>query len=313
MKSNYENLVENLFENTSRETFERLKNKIWKKEKIKMTIYGDKAEIKTRRTNKMPRVRNIGGGEYVVLSSGEIKKYKKNKNRGDNEFNLRKTNERIKQVAMTNTKSLNKILFMTPSYNGDYNDRKNDISRLKQDGKYLIKKLRERYKDEFGQLEYMAVTEPYENGGYHQHYILFFNESPTKVFIDWKEVEELWGYGNVAMGQPINKEQVYRYLAPYDAKGGDSDQEKMGKKYGRQMAMPSGTRIVDMSRGLEKPREVILTYWEAEQELQKEKFDIASPEQSQWVNKIKDNNGDPVMSFMTIKNEYEKIIRRQFN
>jgi len=177
--------------------------------KVKLTIMKNIVEIMSmEKKNLTPfGIKKINGEEYIVLATGEVKKFQKIDNRSQDKESLRKTFKKIRQLINANFVGAPNELCFTITYKENMTDTK----ILYKDFDGFMKKLRYKYKT----VEYINVVEPQGRGAWHCHVLLRFDDY-KKIFIPNKEIAELWGHGFVKV-KAIRKniDNLGAYLSAY--------------------------------------------------------------------------------------------------
>lgn len=238
---------------------------------VKVTDAGCQREVRyvkfTRK--KGLGVRKVSKNEYVDEESGEVFKVKHSENRKGNVDALRKTFKRLRDLINCNFSGASNELFMTLTYA----DNMIDVKQLYKD----FDKFWKRFKYKYGKaVEYISVVEPQARGAWHCHVLVKFKEL-DKVYIDNKELAQLWGHGFVNVRRIKGCDNVGAYLTAYlgDIELNDENSDYIAKelkdgvfelkevevdgkkksfiKGGRLHMYPTGMNIYRSSRGLKRP------------------------------------------------------------
>ena len=88
---------------------------------VTVTHMGNITEISyMTKHNSQPKAIKVSGDEYVVVDTGEVKKYaKKSENRSQSENSIRKTMRRIRELIQTNVTDPKKVRWITLTYRED--------------------------------------------------------------------------------------------------------------------------------------------------------------------------------------------------
>ena len=198
--------------------------------------------------NRKPVSRRIGNGKRVNIQTGEITEEKKTSKRGESLYILLESNIKLQDLIKENTVNLNHILLITFTYR----EKTLDMKKINEDFKSFMKRLRRRI-TEFGTIEYINTLE-LDNGGYHIHAIIFFNESKKIVYIPDTIIAEIWGHGFIKFGKkPKTKKDVYYYVTPHLSNEVTNKNSHMHYKALMQMELPTGQNLYRYSKGLKKP------------------------------------------------------------
>lgn len=221
-------------------------------------------------TNTKPFAIKLDKHTYVNANTGKITKTINHAiTKGDNPISLKKSQDRLVGLIRQNTIDNKKLLLLTLTYA----DRQKDIKKLGEDFDYFIDKLRKTY-TAFGRIEYVYVPELHDNGGYHIHAILFFNQSTRNVFIDLWELSKIWGRGCMSISQPKKYQEVYHYLVPHKANTVTDFNKHMHEKAVKLESMPAGQRLYRASRGLKKPTIYTDNYENVKKFLESERYEF---------------------------------------
>ena len=200
-----------------------------------------------------PHIKKLSKHNYVVLSSGEIKKYNNSKNNIKTQSNLRKTFKNLRQLIRTNfdNKSKNQ-LFITLTYAENMTDHK----RLYSDFDAFLKRLKRRFKEH--KFDYIAVAEPQERGAWHFHILLKTNQKT--LYINNTELTTLWGNGFTDV-QRLKSDDVGSYYVAYFTDILDETKNSKRRKKGERLKFyPKNFKFYRCSRGIKKPVEKIINY-----------------------------------------------------
>lgn len=231
--------------------------------------------------NTKQRIQKLNKNEYVDISTGEIRKFILNDNRGQNLNSIGKTMNSLRELINANFSGDKNEAFGTVTYK--VNQR--NLNVVYDDLKRFIKMIRYKYRD-LSRIEYITVLEPQQRGAWHAH-ILF-------KFIDIDEIDfscfnksyllDIWrkSTGDDAITQVDlqsieNVKNVSSYLItylaniPYDPDIHSVDDDRLVSKKvdgndkhfikgARLQFYPSGMRIYRSSRGIKRPEKKVMTY-----------------------------------------------------
>lgn len=287
-------------------------HKITENEIVKVTKMGHIVEIihTSKSSDTLAQYVKINKDTYAVIDRNtgevvEIKEYNLNENRAQNKSGLKHTMKKIRDLINNNFTGAQNELFITLTYRFIDEKPMNDVHKASKDFDIFIKRFRRKYPD----LEYIAVLEPQENTAWHWHVLAKFTAWTIKKHIildNNKIVEPLWGHGFTKTQIISNVDNIGAYLSSYLANIEINDENKSdvfdavykdgckivlenktvtgdnGKKTtkkfikgGRMYLYPSGTNIYRYSRGIKKPEQQKMTYYEAKNIIGKEEPDYS--------------------------------------
>ena len=137
-------------------------------------------------------IKRLNADEYLVVDTGEVKKYVKSDSRADNSESLRQTMKRLRYLINNNFTGARNELFLTLTYAENMTDSK----RLYRDFEVFMKRLKRHFKGK--DLKYLAVCEPQQRGAWHMH-VLIKVKQKNNLFLDFKVIESLWEQGFVSV------------------------------------------------------------------------------------------------------------------
>lgn len=256
-----------------------------------VTEEGDYAEVMSMLKSVQITVRRLSKEYYLVLSTGEVRRYTPRKSK-QNGQSLRRTMERLRGLIRCNFKSgAQNQCFLTLTYAENMTDAK----RLYKDWDKFYKRLKYAYKN--AKFEYLAVAEPQERGAWHLH-VLLRDDAREKLWISAKKLTELWGHGMTQI-ERIKCDDVGTYFITYftcvQSHRWDIGEEKgvrthAQKKADRLHLYPSGFNFYRASRGLKRPEKYECSEeylnQEFEVKLKEKSYDIVSEETGEIINKI---------------------------
>lgn len=234
-----------------------------------VTETGDiiRVQVLTQKNKKL-RIKRINSDEYMVISTGEIKKYEHQDNRADNTTTLRKTFQHIRDLINTNISSdnIDCVRWITLTYA----ENMTDTQRLYMDFKKFVQRLR--YwckKNGFNTFEYIGVVEPQQRGAWHWHLLLIWSQAAP--FIDNTTLRDIWRGGFVkitALNRKIDNVGLYLTAYMCDLELEQTTEEdtqssnvkvttKNGKRFvkGARLSLyPTGLHIYRTSRGIKQPK-----------------------------------------------------------
>jgi hypothetical protein len=134
-------------------------------------------------------IKKLSKTEYKVLSTGEIKKYAVIEDNTKQVQYIKKSMRRLNELIRANfdtVQNAENACFLTLTYKGA---NMTDTDQLYTDMNKFIKRLK--YAFPSHKLDYIAIAEPHESGGWHMH-MLVKSDQP-KLFIDYKDLT-IWQY-----------------------------------------------------------------------------------------------------------------------
>ena len=198
---------------------------------------------------------------YIDKETGarEIRKYKKNENRADSIESLKRSFKNLMQLIRTNfLENRKNQLFLTLTYRENMQDK----DKLYKDFDRFMKKLKYKFKE--SKFEYIAVAEPQERGAWHLH-IMLKDIKNKSLFIDNKDLEEMWGHGWTDC-QRLKSDDLGAYYVAYftnlELEQTEEEEKKNGKRYvkGSRLSLyPTGMKFYRCSRGIKRPKEYFAT------------------------------------------------------
>ena len=228
-------------------------------EETRVVISGHILELKVFKHGSqgdLQKYRKIDRNRCVDIETGEIIEYtvvfSNNCMRSNSSarYNFNRSKTGLRQLVNTNFEGKRNELHITLTYSKCMMDR----DQLSSDFKNFWKRL----KYEMGALEYIAVYEQHESGGWHIH-ILVKKPAVDTIYIENRVVREIWGKGFVNVKGTVGDTNVGMYFCKF-LKANNTDAEKalLPENYQR------SKKKYSKSRGIQEPERLILTYAEAE-------------------------------------------------
>lgn len=190
-------------------------------EKVCYTEMGNVVEIQyMSRKNTKANIRMLGNGEYLEVSSGDVKKIvNHNSTRDELKGNLYRTFKKLRGIINANVVNVNQVRWCTLTY-GD-NVRSPD--KLYKDFDKFNKRLKYYCnKNGFGKYEYISIVEPQGRGSWHIHLLLIFKDLPVAPYIPHKDFWSLWSPEGIKNNKDFvkikkldNVDNVGAYLTAY--------------------------------------------------------------------------------------------------
>jgi len=232
---------------------------------VRLSRQGDvHAEVLFMAQKPKPGVKRLSKTEYVVLSTGEVKKYAPAE--GKMRESLRRTFQELKALIRTNFSADDphqKFITLT------YAENMTDADRLYTDFKTFMMRLQYHYKAY--PLDYIVVAEPQGRGAWHMH--LMLKSLTPGLWIDKDDLTRIWRHGATEISQ-LKSDDVGNYYVAYftslsvEAKmlangvANPDDGSKSYVKGGRLQYYPQGFRFYRCSRGIDRPVNEDIDYQE---------------------------------------------------
>lgn len=219
--------------------------------------------------NTHQTIKKLSNDEYVVLSTGEIKKYKNSSSsRADNSASLRTTFKKLRNLINNNFVGGDDELFITLTYSENMTDHK----RLGYD----FKKFWLRFSYRFPNSEYIRVSEPQARGSWHLH-VLIKNVS----YISNDDLSSMWNLGFVKVNRIKEVDNIGAYITAYlsDMPLDELDSSSFGNvvekdisdgskkkivKGARLKLYPRGMNYFTKSKGIVYPETITMSYAKAQ-------------------------------------------------
>lgn len=245
--------------------------KIAKNKMVKATIQGDNyMDVIDKDKPSGATIRKLSKKEYMVISTGEIRKYSEKNTTEKTTQNLKKTFNNLRQLIRANfTRDSKNQLFITLTYAENMTDEE----RLYTDFDKFYKRLK--YKLKKHKLEYISVAEPQGRGAWHLH-LMLKSTNQQNLFIDNKELEQIWGNGWTD-AQRLVSDDVGAYYVAYFTDLLKSDEKGNKKRLkGQRLSMyPKGFKFYRCSRGIVKPFDIYIPYGDIEKDGYKKTYTTA--------------------------------------
>lgn len=237
-----------------------------KDEMVRVKYMGNITELFYRqKTNKTIHIKKIDADRYIDLATGEIKYFKKIKNRSQDMNAVRVSLNKLRDYLNTNITDVSKCRWVTLTYAENMTDTK----KLYADFKRFNMKLRY----SIGHYEYIVAMEPQGRGAWHCHVVMIFRDKAP--YIPNELIAEKWGHGFVTVKKLDDVDNVGAYLTAYlgdmeltkdtvDIEGDikeveiqDESGQKIKKKYikgARLRYYPPKFNLYRCSRGIKNPK-----------------------------------------------------------
>ncbi len=228
-------------------------------------------------------VKKISKDEYIEVDTGEVHQYNHGESRKDNVDGLRKTFKKIRGIINYNFHGKANELMITLTYK----ENMTDVKRLHKDFVKFWKRFKYKYGND---IDYFNVVEPQARGAWHCHVLVKFNDK-EKIYIDNKELADIWGHGFITVKSLKAVDNIGAYLSAYlgdievtdenneyiqanlnekvfECKTIDVDgQKKKFIKGGRLYLYPVGMNIYRKSKGILMPTDYNTTYGDFKKEI----------------------------------------------
>ena len=278
------------------------------------------------RQNSGATIKPISAHEYMVVSTGEVRKIVYHAHdRTGNIRSLEKTMRNLRDLINTNVtpSNIQQVRFITLTYR----ENMRDTEKLYTDFRDFNKRLRRYVKKEYGlSYEYIVCVEAQGRGAFHLHMIAIFPQIPP--FIENEKLSKLWSHGFVSIKSLNgNIDNIGAYLTAYlsdlDIESGipltsdllqgelrevltEQGNNKHIIKGARLKLLPVGLNIYRYSRGIQKPTIEKMSYGDA--------LDALSNANYQKVHESAIKISDPERDFNNtyISQIYKQLINPSF-
>ncbi|MEE3333860.1 MAG: hypothetical protein VZR54_06230 [Ruminococcus sp.] len=235
----------------------------------------------TNSLNRKATVIPLSKNDYIVVSTGEVKKVEHHaEDRTENLRNLEKSMRALSDLINANISPENAHFcrFITLTYKENIQNPE----QLYKDFRNFNKRVKRFMEKQNYHYEYIVTVEAQERGAFHLHCIFIFDKKAP--YIDNSKLAEIWGLGFVSVKAIDNNvDNIGKYLTAYltdlpidnnadistDVIGGtikdvkNGDKTKRIIKGARLKLLPVGIRLFRYSRGIKKPIVYETTYNEA--------------------------------------------------
>jgi len=233
---------------------------------VNLTRLGKRhAEVVYMTNEPYPGIRKLNSEEYVVIKSGEVRRFKKND--GKTVEHLKKVFKNLEHLIKTNfdtEENEHNALFITLTYA----ENMKDAEKLYKDFNKFMKRLKHEYSDH--EFQYIAVAEPQGRGAWHMH-VLLKSDKPV-LYIDNKKLSRIWRHGFTET-ERIKGKDPGKYFAAYftslevEAKESEhgavyvtDSKGKKHKKGARLNFYPKGMQFYRCSRNIIRPVKELEVY-----------------------------------------------------
>lgn len=216
---------------------------------VKMYRYGNKLEVTNSCGNPHP-IRKLSETHYLD-ANGIIREYNLSENRSQNLTSMKRSMKRLGRIVENNFFGNPNEIWLTLTYA----ENQRDLTKVYNNFKYFIQKLRDFVPERYGKLEYVYAIEPQERGAWHIH-ALIKSENMVYLYIPHKDIERLWNRGFVSVRKIQPKDNIAAYLNAYltNLKVGEGN-DKAFIKGGRLHLYPRKCRFYRLSKGIRRPLE----------------------------------------------------------
>lgn len=163
-------------------------------------------DLKTE-NNGLQKVKKLNSEEYMLIESGEVLKYVKSENRGQNIAGIKDTFKKIRDLINNNFTGAGNEIHLTLTYAENMTDKE----RLYKDFKVFWLRFIRRFGDNF---EYLSIVEPQGRGAWH-HHLLIKDTKNQNLFIPWKDIKTIWTHGNIDIKTLKGVDNIGAYLSAY--------------------------------------------------------------------------------------------------
>ena len=246
---------------------------------VTVTHMGNITEISyMTKHNSQPRTIKVSEDEYVVVDTGEVKKYaKKSENRSQSENSIRKTMRRIRELIQTNVTDPKKVRWITLTYRENMTDTKRLYEDFRRFNQRLIYQLTS---CGIEKPSYICIAEPQGRGAWHMHILYIWKNSPAP-FIHNDAFADLWGHGFTKIKALKGTDNIANYLMCYLTdieiapelkeyipddmlkEVTENQQKKSIVKGGRLHMYPVNFNIVRHSNDIKYPKKIKMPYKKA--------------------------------------------------
>ena len=157
-----------------------------------------------KKNNKIS-IQKLNDEQYMLLATGEVKEFIKQKSRADNIGTVKRSLSTLRDLLNCNCTNVNNCRWVTLTYKENMTDTK----RLYVDFKKFIMRLRYN----IGNFEYIVAMEPQGRGAWHCHVVMVFDHKAP--YIPNNELAECWGNGYVKIKKLDDVDNVGAYLTAY--------------------------------------------------------------------------------------------------
>jgi len=273
------------------------------------------AEVVSMSNEPVPGIRKISKEEYVIIKTGEVRRFKTND--GKVVEHLRKVFKNLEHLIKTNfdtEENEHNALFITLTYA----ENMQDATRLYEDFNKFVKRLKYEYSDH--DFQYIAVAEPQGRGAWHMH-VLLKSDKPV-LYIDNKKLSKIWGHGFTET-ERIKGKDPGKYFAAYftslevEAKDNDphasyvtDHKGKKHKKGARLSFYPKGMQFYRCSRGITRPAKELSLYGDVTHEFGKPLRSRTMEVQEHYPEASEEHSPYIVINTIT-QEDFKKATRRQ--
>lgn len=179
---------------------------------VTLTVTNNIVEVQyLEKYNNQNNIKKLDDDNYLILSTGEIRKFKKTDDRLGSKNSFRQTFKKLRYLINNNFCGLNNELFVTLTYA----ENMQDTDKLYRDLDKFMKRLRYKYKD-ISKIEYITVVEPQKRGAWHAHILIKFIDV-EKIYVPNALISSVWGLGfvNVQSIAKMSIDNLGAYLTAY--------------------------------------------------------------------------------------------------
>lgn len=211
-----------------------------------VSLYETNGIIELTATERFPQKLNnyirLSATELLNKSTGEIKQYS---HHNTSNKNINRSLTSLRRLINNNFVGNKNEIHITLTYSKLELDKNKVSSNFKK----FWKKVRYRYSS----LEYIAIYEKHNSGGWHIH-CLAKDITGQELYIPHCELTQLWQQGYVYITKVHNNKNIGAYFSKYAKL---DDNSKSIADY------PKNGKLYSSSRGIQKPIKRVMTYSEA--------------------------------------------------
>ncbi len=212
-------------------------------------------------SNNLANYRKLNKHECINLSNGELVHFK-SKTRQQNSQSLNRSFQTLRRIINDNfwgEDSERHIVLTYANFISDYHQVCHDF-----------KKFWARFKHHYPSCEYIRILEPQQSGRWHIHLLVKSVIAP--LYIHFKHLRKLWGYGRVRVERfPFATNYGAYFCARFankeDSSEYDTDKNTAIKKGERLHFYPDHFRVYTCSKGIRRPIAETMPYGQAKQQI----------------------------------------------
>jgi len=238
---------------------------------VRLKEMGEFFEVRYATKETKPHTRKLDADHYVVLSTGEVKAYKKTTTRDESIINAKQTLSRLRDSIRANVDEPRNCRWVTLTYAGNMRDEK----QLYKDYCCYNQRFQRFLQREYNTTaEWVAIAEPQGRGVWHFHVLYIFPQRAP--YISNYEFAKIWGHGFTKFQALKQSDDIAMYLSAHLTDLPLKEALKNGIKFpdinrkdlksievkgkpkaflkgARLMFYPTGMRIYRTSKGIKRP------------------------------------------------------------